>query len=213
MWVSERERRKAAIKKEVEELKREIDLSQIEPFFKRLNINYRKGEEQILEIPFIGDLIILRIPSFTFKKVGGASLDTPLKAIILRYLKNLPEVAEGKEEDYRNLEELGVSLSKALKPLKRAFSYDQSFFFKCGTSLGGVRLKERDSPVLFSLLPGIESLFFFKEGEEEKGPELSIYFQKKATNIFSSSELLYMTKVLVRKILKEAKKAFSEYSF
>lgn len=212
MWLSERQKRKALIKKELDHLKKEILEEDVESLFKSVNFSYQKKDGLNVEIPFLDETICLNIPSFTFTKRSGGNLDTQLKVILLKYLKAMKLLHRNEDESFVSLKDLNIS-GNVTKSLEKAFAYDARSLMTCALAIGGKTASSRDKSITFSVLPGVKFLFVFSEAEEQKNAELEVFVPKRCLNVFFHRDLIYLTRTLIRKILKEAKRTLSEDSF
>lgn len=213
MWVSEREKRKIRERFELENLKKEILKKDLESDLKKMKLNYQKEATTIVEIPFIDEKIFVEVPSFVFKRSGGKIVESSLKLVMLKYLINLSSLSCATQTDIVSFKELGVQTHDIVRSLVGGFAYDPGSFFRCGEEIGGHFSSHTSGSISFFVLPKIELLFRFKEGEENRSADVDVYISRNATFFLSSAELRYLAKIVVRKILKVAKRMFSEYSF
>ncbi|MCX7857453.1 MAG: DUF3786 domain-containing protein [Deltaproteobacteria bacterium] len=204
MWVSEKEKRTRLIKQELTTLKRELVKKDLENLLLNANLDYRQEHGLLVNVPFFDEVIELGIPSFSFRKSRG-NVDTLLKIVILKYLKNLEKINDEKFFDFVNLRELSLIKAKTLKSIERLFAYDAKSFLRYGIALGGKEMAYSDTSIIFTILPGVEILFVFREAEEEREAKLDVLVKKNIQQIFSETELLYLTKIIIKKILNYAK--------
>lgn len=209
MWISEREKRKRAIKKELELLKEEILRKGTESLLRRSNLLSERKNGLTFEVPFFDERVIIEIPSFTFRKTSGGKVDLVAKIILLRYLKEAISFSKEKDEPFVNLKELGILPKRATASVEKAFSYDSKGFLRCGETIAGEKAHSQSCGLFFPVLPHVRFLLTFSEAEEEKKANLEVFVPKSFLQIFPPAETVYLVQVLLRKIIKEGKKYYS----
>jgi hypothetical protein len=175
----------------------------------------KKEDITYLSVPFFNESIELAVPGFIFKSLKGSNITLTAKIIILHYLIQ----ASGAPVDatlapYEDIPGCRVYLPvferRVVTPLLRAFGYSRNAFSAAGSALGGKVEEYGNASFTLSAFPRLPITFILWEGEEEFAPSIKVLFDRSIPTYLPLEDVVVVSKMAATRILKEARKEYSE---
>ncbi|MGD0230423.1 MAG: DUF3786 domain-containing protein [Syntrophorhabdales bacterium] len=174
-----------------------------------------EGDVSRVSVPFFDETIDITIPGLTFKNTRGTNITLTARIIILHYIIHASGSPVGTElvpyEDIPGCRPyLPVFERRVTRPLIGAFGYARDAFVAAGKTLGGREEEYGSGSFTLRAFPRLPVTFILWEGEEDFPPSIKVLFDRSIHTYLPLEDIVVISKMAATRILKEAKKEYSE---